>query len=267
MLNWLLDPILGPLLRIEPILSILIISVTISFLISVVYKKFTNQNLMKELKAEIKELQKEMKSLKDKPDEMMKVNKKAMETNMKYMSHSLRPTLVTFIPIIIIFGWLNSHMAYYPLVQNMQFTSTFEVNEGITGNVEIDLPDDISLIKGDSTQPIADNKAEWVLKGKAGEYIITYRFDGRDFNQDVILTESRSDRTYASPVISKRTHSEMFKDTQVKQITLSNERIMPFSQIPILRDIPWVNERGWLFTYIVFSIISSITIRKWLKIY
>jgi uncharacterized membrane protein (DUF106 family) len=259
MLDWLLDPILGPLLRLEPIIAILIISVTISFVISIVYKKFTNQSLMRELKSEIKELQKQMKTLKDKPDEMMKVNKRAMEANMKYMSHSMRPTLITFIPIIIIFGWLNAHMAYYPLVENQQFTSTFVVEDDLSGTVRIDPPDAISIVKGGSSQEIADNKAEWVLKGDAGEYIITYEFRDNEYRQDVILVESRADRNYAEPVARQQ--------DPVKEIRLSNERIEPLSNIPLINLIPWVNERGWLFTYIVLSIISSITIRKWLKIY
>ena len=73
----------------------------------------TNQELMKSLKAEIKDFQKEMKGYKDDAVKMMELQKKAMQKNMKYMKHSMKPTLFTFVPIIIIFGWLRT--TYTPI--------------------------------------------------------------------------------------------------------------------------------------------------------
>ena len=54
-----------------------------------------------------------MKTLRSDPDKMMVVQRKAMETNMKYMMQSMRPTLFTLIPIIVIFGWLNATLAFF----------------------------------------------------------------------------------------------------------------------------------------------------------
>ena len=107
--NMIMDPVLRPLLYLSPFWGILIISFLVSLIISVIYKYVTDQNLMKQLKAEMKEFQKEMKELRQHPEKMMEVQKKAMETNMKYMTQSFKPTLFTFIPIIIIFSWLSAH--------------------------------------------------------------------------------------------------------------------------------------------------------------
>ena len=120
----LLDPIFSPLLKMNSLLAIGIISFLIAIVITVIYKYVTDQDLMKRLKTEMKEFQKQTKELKAHPEKAMAVQKKAMETNMKYMMHSMKPTLFTMLPIILIFGWLNAHMAYHPLLPCREFTAT-----------------------------------------------------------------------------------------------------------------------------------------------
>lgn len=52
-------------------------------------------------------MQKELKELKDNPEKFMEAQKMMMEKNMQYMKHSMKPTLITFVPLILIFGWLR----------------------------------------------------------------------------------------------------------------------------------------------------------------
>ena len=87
--------------------SLIVISLLISFLITLSQKYLTNQELMKSLKAELKQLQKEMKTHKDNPEKMAKVNQELMGKNLQYMKQSMKPMLYTFLPIIIIFSWLR----------------------------------------------------------------------------------------------------------------------------------------------------------------
>jgi len=124
MFEGILSPIFDPLLKLPMLWVIVIMSFLITFLITLIYKFTTNQSLMKDLKNEMKELQKEMKELKSEPQKMMAVQKKAMQSNMKYMSHSMRSMLFTFIPIILIFGWMNANLAYEPIVPNQEFTTS-----------------------------------------------------------------------------------------------------------------------------------------------
>ena len=110
------DVTLGPLLVLPPIVSIFIVSFAVSLFIVLIYKWMTDQNEMKRLKDKLKDFQKEMRELKNQPDKMMAVQKEAMGVNMDYMKKTMRPTLITFIPIILIFGWLSAHFAYEPLL-------------------------------------------------------------------------------------------------------------------------------------------------------
>ncbi len=103
----LFDWLFAPLLQWGDATGIILISLILTILINLFYKLFTDQELMKSLKKELKELQAEMKELKDHPSEFLRVQKKAMEKNLAYMKHSMKPTLITFLPLIIIFGWLR----------------------------------------------------------------------------------------------------------------------------------------------------------------
>ncbi len=258
-LNTILNPILSPLLKLHPLLAIIIISFILSWLMTLAYKKFTDQDLMKRLKSEIKEFQEEMKTLRDKPEKRMEVQKRAMETNMKYMMQSFKPTLITFIPLIIIFSWLHSHMGYYPLQENQEFSALLEFEDLTIGNVSITIPQQIELLT-DATLPILENKAKFVMKGKTGEYTLKYQFNGEEHKNEIIIAEN-SDLTEYKPPITP------IKKSKLKKITLSNKKVQPFQGTPLLQSIPWISSFGWLGAYIIFSIIFSISLRKVMKVY
>lgn len=115
MLDGFFNMIFGPIMNLPDPLNLLIISFILTFTITIAYKYLTDQVKMKELKTEMKDMQKKMKELKSQPDKMMAMQKDSMKKNMEYMKHSIKPTLFTFIPIIIIFGWLRS---YYEALGN-----------------------------------------------------------------------------------------------------------------------------------------------------
>lgn len=250
-LNFILDPILSPLLNFPPFWAILIISFIATLIITLIYKAVTDQTLMKRLKKEMKEFQKEMKELKDKPNEMMKVQKKAMETNMKYMMQSFKPTLFTFIPIILIISWASAHLAYHPIEPNEDFTVTVETKDNIGKEMELTAPQEVEIISN-PTQEISSKSTTWTLNGQEGEFLLEFEFNDTKYNKKVIITEEAGN--YAQ--VEKRVN-----DNLVKKIELGNEKVKPIGNISIFGWYP-----GWLATYIVLSIIFSIALRKALKI-
>jgi len=250
-LNFLLDPVLFPLLKLHPFWAIVIISLLIAVVISLIYKLVTDQEQMHSLKAEMKGYQKEMKTLRSNPQEMMKIQRKAMETNMKYMSHSFKPTIYTFLPIIIIFSWLAAHLAYYPIIPGEEFSTTMMFKDDAIGmTVTLIAPEDIEIIS-DTTQTIIDGQASWKLKGTAGKYFLTYQFDGREYEKDVWITNTKD---YAKV-------EDLLKDDLVKSIKIDNKPIKPMGNIKILGWQP-----GWLGTYILASLVFSLIIRKILNL-
>ena len=225
-----MDPLLGWLLYLHPALGLLIISLIISIITTLAIKFLTNQTLMKDLRNELKELQKEMKELKNNPKKMAKINEKVMETNSKYMSHSMRPTFFTLIPILLIFGWLSSHIGYYPLMpgENFELTAVFE--EGADGEITLQLPEGLNLVEGENTRNVLSNEISWIISGEEGEYFVNLE---NGFNS----------------------------------IKLSNKEVKPFEDVPVIKHIPLISGFNWFWTYFIFSLGFSMGLRRLLNLY
>ncbi|MBI4150599.1 DUF106 domain-containing protein [Candidatus Woesearchaeota archaeon] len=248
-----LDPVmnflLGWMLNFSPFVSILLLSVALSLFITLVYKYTTNQSLMKDLKDELKAFQQQMKELKHDPNAMMDVNKKAMETNLKYMTHSFKPMLFTFLPIILIFGWLNAHFAYEPIHPGQEFTMTVAFDKTAIGGISVLAPDGL-LVTSDETKTVTDGNAIFTLKGEAeGIYPVGFSFNNQTYTKEVRISQARS---YIEPLL-------VVNDGSIKSITTTHEKtkVIKIGSFGIT----------WLWSYIIFSLVFSIAMRKMLKVY
>ncbi|MBI2138505.1 DUF106 domain-containing protein [Candidatus Woesearchaeota archaeon] len=244
----LLNPVLNPLLALPLLAVVILLSFLITLIITLIYKYSTNQDLMKQLKEETKELQKEMKLLKDNPARMMEIQRQAMATNMKYMKQSFRSTLYTFIPIILLFGWMNAHLQFEPLRPNAEFTLSVAFQNSFTGDVALDPPKGISVI-GPGNRTAQDGLATFVLKGSEGDYALPIKAAGKEYLKEIKITGGKE---YVAPL-------KAVNDEAVKQITLGNK------EIKLINIFGW--KLGWLGTYIILSIIFSTALRKLFKVY
>ncbi|MFH1589780.1 MAG: EMC3/TMCO1 family protein [archaeon] len=250
MFEKLMDPMLSPLLDLGFFWAIFIVAFILTLIITLVYKFTTDQTLMKKLKSEMKTMQKELKALSSNPQKAMAHQKKIMEKNMKYMKHSLKPTLYTFIPIIIIFGWLNTHLAYLPIAPGNDFMISVDFKDGTYGNVTIESLPELQILS-EQMQTIENNQAKWTLSGDAGEYELTILFDNREFKKSLIIS---SENEYSEPIM-------VIKDSNLKRISIGYEKVKPLGNVSLLGWRP-----GWLGTYILLSLIFSLSMRKILKI-
>ena len=244
-----LNVLFAPLLKLPALWAVISLSLIISFLIMIITKYTTDQALMKKLKEDLKEYQNQMKGLKNNPAKTIEVQKKAMEVNMKYMMHSFRPTLITFIPIILIFGWMSSTFAYQPISPQQDFNATVFFAENTNGEANLSATEGINII-GNNTQKIENSKATWALKGSEGEHILEFSYNGEKQQKSVLITSSIR---YIDP-------NKKIANSAIKLIQISNKKLVV---LPIgYRD--WF---GWLGTYILCSIIFTMILRKFMKVY
>ena len=255
-----LNIIFSPLLNLPPYLAIIIVAFFISSLITIITKYTTNQPLMKELKDKIKEYQKQAKELRSEPEKAMEVQKKAMEVNTKYMMHSLRPTIITFIPIILIFGWMSSTFAFEGIKPGQEFSVTVFFDKNTQGRAELIVTEGLNILDN-KTKEIGTKiekhlfgseeiyQADWILKGKEGEHIIEFTYGNEKQQTSVLISDGRK---YINPL--KKT------DGSINSIKINYKKL---TVIPIgYKD--WL---GWLGTYIWSSIIFTMILRKTMKIY
>ncbi len=250
LLDPIFNPVLLPLLSWNPFLGIVILSFAISLLISLAYKYFTDQDKMKELKEKQKEFQKRMKELRSQPDKMMAVQKEAMATNMEYMKMSLKPTLYTFLPIILIFGWMTAHLAYEPIYPGETYSITAEIAEGITAQAELLLDEGTTLAnEGDSLSvDLVDGFATWYLKSDTGLHELVVQVGEVQASKEVLIS---TDLEYSVA-------EEGSGKSDIESIKINYNKLRPAGQN--FSILGW--QPGWLGWYIIFSLFFSLSIRR-----
>ena len=243
-----LNIVFAPLLKLPALWAIIILSLLISLIIILITKYTTDQALMKNLKEEIKNYQKQIKELKNDPSRAMEIQKKSMEVNMKYMTHSLKPTLITFIPIILIFGWMSSTFAYDSIKPQQDFSVTANFDKNAQGKAELAVPDEVTII-GDKIKNIENSQATWTLKGDEGEHLLEFLYGDEKQQHIVLITNAGK---YLSPL--KKTNGA------IKSIQINHKKRVVF-------PIGYKDWFGWLGTYIIFSLAFTMILRKIMKVY
>lgn len=246
-----LNPVLQPLLSKSPFLLIVLVSFVISVVITVAYKFLTNQEEMRRLKEQQKEFQRRMKELRSHPEEMMKVQKEAMKSNMDYMKHSLKATLITMLPIILIFSWMSGHLSFEPVYPEETYSVTAMFAKGVTGDAELVVDDGTELLS-EAKQQVSNGEVTWRMKSTEGEHTLTVKIGEVEQQKKVLITKE----------LKYKDQFTMFKGSDIEKITINYNKLKPLGDWSIFGWYP-----GWLAIYFISSIVFSLGMRKLLKVY
>jgi uncharacterized membrane protein (DUF106 family) len=93
----------------NPKLSIIFISFTVTLIITLINKFFTNQERIKEIKKRQKEIQEKIKehTKRNEKDKILELQKEILDGSMELFKHSLKPLIISLIPILLIFWWIK----------------------------------------------------------------------------------------------------------------------------------------------------------------
>lgn len=92
----------------NPKLSVIAISVLVTLVMTLVTKKFTDQNRMKELKKIQKACQIKLKDHKGDLKKQSEIQKEMMDCSIELMKHSFKPMIFTLIPLLVLFWWIRT---------------------------------------------------------------------------------------------------------------------------------------------------------------
>lgn len=92
-----------------PTISIIVIAFVITLGVTLINKFFTDQNRIKEIKKKQKDIQSRIKehNQKGETDKVLELQKEIMNDSMELFKHSLKPTIITLIPLLLIFWWIK----------------------------------------------------------------------------------------------------------------------------------------------------------------
>ena len=92
----------------------------------------------------------------------------------------------------------------------------------------------------------------WTLKGNKGEYVLDFRYNEKSYIQELKISDKQE---YIKPI-------KTINKGNLKQIRTIHPKLTPFGDFSIFGWNP-----GWFATYILFSILFSTILRKFLKVY
>src|SRR3989344_4844831 len=248
-----LNPVLQPLLNMSPLLTVVVLALFISLVITLSYKFLTNQSQMKELKEKQKGCQKKMKELRSDSGEMMKMQKEAMSANMEYMKHSLKPTLITMLPIILIFGWMTAHLSFEPIYPGEPYSITAEFTDGVTGQAELVVDEGTELLS--ETKQDINSAVTWNLKSEEGAHLLTVKHGDNEQQKKVLIT---TELEYEQAI-------SVYPHSSIEKVTVNYNKLKPLGPTFTVPLFNW--QPGWLGLYLILSIVFSLALRKWLNIY
>jgi uncharacterized membrane protein (DUF106 family) len=107
-INNFFNSVFAPLIAWSPQFALVIMCFILTLITTLVYKYTTNQQWIKQTREEMKELQKQANDSRNNPAKMAEIQRQIMEKNMKFMMHSFKPLIYTFIPLLLVFGWIRS---------------------------------------------------------------------------------------------------------------------------------------------------------------
>ncbi len=94
--------------NIHPVFGIVFISFLLTLISTLAYKYLTNQEALKKLKEDHKSLRDEIEKHKNNPAKAAELQKQLLHKSfMEPMSHQIKPMIATFLPFILVLGWLS----------------------------------------------------------------------------------------------------------------------------------------------------------------
>lgn len=242
------DPILNPLLLLHPTVAMLLLSFAITLIITLIYKYTTKQAVMKELRDQLKKGRERVRKVKNDPKKQLEIQRSMMSTQHKYMMHSFRAMIFTFLPIIILLGWLQTHFAIDPYSPDDIIDVSAQFVTGARGEVTLSADADIVFVTNATQRIDTDTRsAQWQIQAPNGTHILRFDSDG-EVAQTPLVVGSRI-LPYGGT-----TRSEIYRSVRVE-----------YDKLIILNLFGW--KLGWFGAYFLFSIFFSIALRKLLRVY
>jgi uncharacterized membrane protein (DUF106 family) len=263
-----LDFILSPLLKLPSLVGLLIISLIITLIVTIIYKYTTDQELLKSVRDKQKKLQEEMKKHRDNPKKVMKMQKEAFASSGEMMRESFKSMLYTFIPIIILFGWIATQFAFHPLAVGQETNVTLYLQKGSVGAATITVPEGIALLSDKTVNVNNSKEINFVIEPeKEGTFSVSFVYNNQYLEKKIIvgpgdtdIKQTKMKKTWIDYLYGSR--EGYLSEGDVYQLKVGYDRITPFGSFSFFGWHP-----GWLGTYIIFSLGLSLLLRKIMKVY
>lgn len=123
--HFFLDPTAGVLMNWNVTIGSIIVFSFIALMTTIVQKYATDQETLKAIRKEQKEIQKEIKKIQNDPAKVMELNSQSLKLMGKMLSLGMKSSLITMIPILLLFRWFMDFFAQIPDFRFFGFMTWF----------------------------------------------------------------------------------------------------------------------------------------------
>ena len=261
----------------SPLPTLILIGFLVSLFVTLVSKFLTDQKALKKIKEDMSELRAKLKTHKSDIKVMGDVNRQMIQRSSEQMRKSIRSLFFTLLPLLLVITWMQGNVALDNIDPGDQFSISVILDEEQTEDVNI-----LLSVEGEATlqenqtalqiiEPATYNSSVplWILTAEqAGNATLTYTInDAENYTQEILITEQWR---YNDPLLEKDKEvlsiryasGELSPSSPVDTLMINLEPTRPFGEFSLFGWTP-----GWLVTYILATLVFSLLLRKFLKVY
>jgi len=199
-LNHFFDILWSPLSKTPSYLDILIVSAFSALLFLIIFKKTSNQDMIRHYKNKIIAYILEIRLYKDRPALTLKNVGKILGYNMVYLRYTLVPLVVIIVPVLIISIQLFNRFGYMPIQKDKSFIVCAELDKNVVRDisktiekVQCDTSDGI-LLETPPMRIISDGSIYWrarIIRSEGNDQFVRVSIEGEPQGVDKeVLTSS-----------------------------------------------------------------------------
>ncbi len=263
-LNTVFDLILYPFRGLAPIYGLIAVALVTGLLMLIIFRKTSNQHIIKQVKDRIKAHLLELRLYKDDLALSYVAMKGVLQANAKYLLQAIRPMLALMVPTILILIQLAIRYEHRPLqIGESAIISLNLASASAINNVKAGFPDGIRA----ETPPLRigqKNQIDWRIKATTeGHWQIDFRIGDEVVTKELIVGEKLEP-------LSPRRAGGSFVDSFLNPVETSLSSASAVKEISLQypdRSLSFLGQdMNWLFIYFGFSLVTGFALKGFLGV-
>jgi uncharacterized membrane protein (DUF106 family) len=259
----LVDLGLMPFRSLPPLVGVAVVSLPFAILALLVYKRFSNQEAIERVKAQMAASFFEIRLFNDDLRSILSAQGALLRNNLRYMGLNLKPLAVMLVPMFLLFAQLQFHYGYQgleigrPAVLSLRLSP--EAADAGRPEISLSAPHGIRVDSPPIWMP-ARHEVAWRLVGESpGSYELAVDLEGRRATKNVVVSDE----------VVRRSPNRL-------RPGLLNQLLYP-AEDPIARDLPFEEmavaypdadvwffgwRTHWSIVLLILSVVFAFALRK-----
>ena len=195
-IRW-LDWLFGPFKRIDPFWALLAVSLVTTLIFLEVFRRTTDSTKLQEAKNNMQARLLEVRLFKDSPSIVFAALAGMLACNLRYLKHSLKPTLLMLLPLVVLMIHLDAWFGHAPLRPGQAALVTVKIlesNRRAFNDISLEAAAGLA-IETPSLRVPQEKEISWVVRAsQTGQYLLNVRGTGSAVQKTIVVAGSGWER-------------------------------------------------------------------------